>query len=80
MDRIRRLSPADADPQSAALLKTFLEERGNIPNMFRTIAHRPPILSSLLAHFRSVMGPGSVSVPLKEMLVVRVSKINGCHY
>jgi len=80
MDRLRRLSPADVDPQTAALLKTFLEERGNIPNMFRTVAHRPAILSSLLAHFRSVMGPGTVPVPLKEMLVVRVSKLNGCHY
>jgi len=80
MDRIRRLSPDDVDPRTAALLKAFLEERGNIPNMFRTVAHRPPILASLLAHFRSVMGPGSVPVALKELLVVRVSKLNGCHY
>ena len=80
MDRISRLSPDDVDPQTAALLKTFLRERGNIPNMFRTLAHCPAIVSSLVAHFRAVMGPGSVPVALKEILVVRVSKLNGCHY
>ena len=32
------------------------------------------------AHFRAVMGPGTVPVPFKEMLAVRVSRLNDCDY
>ena len=80
MGRIRRLSPDDVGADIRALFETFLRERGNIPNMFRTVAHRPEILGSMLAHFRAVMGPGTVPVALKEMLAVRVSRINSCDY
>ncbi|HEU4400585.1 MAG TPA: hypothetical protein VFT43_00635 [Candidatus Polarisedimenticolia bacterium] len=80
MDRISRLSPDQVGPDVEALFRRFLEERGNVPNMFRTVAHRPAILTTMLAHFREVMGPGSVPVPLKEMLAVRVSRLNDCDY
>ena len=80
MGRIRRLGRDEVGADIRALFETFLRERGNIPNMFRTVAHRPEILSSMLAHFRTVMGPGTVPVPLKEMLAVRVSRINSCDY
>ena len=80
MARLRRLSPDEVDPSLGPLFRTFLAERGNVPNMFRTVAQRPDLLRTLLAHFRAVMGPGTVSVALKEMLAVRVSRINGCHY
>ncbi len=80
MGRLTRLTidQVPADVQEA--FRKFLAERGNIPNMFRTIAHRPEILATLLPLFRSVMGPGRVPVPLKEMLAVRVSRLNACDY
>ena len=80
MGRITRLRPDEVGADIRALFETFLRERGNIPNMFRTVAHRPEILSSMLAHFRAVMGPGTVPVALKEMLAVRVSRVNSCDY
>lgn len=80
MGRISRLSPDQADPEIRELFRRFLEERGNIPNMFRTVAHSPDILKTMLAHFRAVLAPGAVPVALKEMLAVRVSHLNGCHY
>jgi alkylhydroperoxidase family enzyme len=80
MARISRLLPDQVDPETRALFRKFLEERGNIPNMFRTVAHRPEILATLLAHFRTVLGPGTVPVALKEMVAVRVSTINDCDY
>ena len=73
MARLSRLSPKDVGPGIRKLFRKFLEERGNIPNMFRTAAHSPEILTTMLAHFRTVLGPGAVPVPLKEMLAVRVS-------
>ena len=80
MARIGRLRPDQVGEDVRALFETFLRERGNIPNMFRTAAHRPELLATMLAHFRAVMGPGLVPVPLKEMLAVRVSRINSCDY
>ena len=80
MGRIGRLRPDQVGADLRSLFETFLRERGNIPNMFRTAAHRPEILGTMLAHFRTVMGPGAVPVALKEMLAVRVSRINSCDY
>ena len=80
MGRLSRLRPDQVGEDVRSLFETFLKERGNIPNMFRTAAHRPEILRTMLAHFRAVMGPGTVPVALKEMLAFRVSRINSCDY
>jgi alkylhydroperoxidase family enzyme len=78
--RISRLSTQHVGPEIQKLFRTFLAERGNIPNMFRTAAHRPEILTTMVAHFRAILGPGTVPVALKEMLAVRVSRMNNCDY
>jgi len=57
-----------------------MKVRGNIPNMFRTVAHRPELLKTMIAHFRAVMETGTVSTKLKELLFVRTSQINRCEY
>src|SRR5437870_5599638 len=62
------------------IFETYLRERGNIPNMFRTVALRPEHLRSLIAHFRTVMNEGTVLTVLKELLWVRISHLNGCRY
>ena len=78
--RIRRLDRDEVDPQSQAIYDHFIHERGNVPNMFRTVAHRPEILRTMIAHFRAVMETGTVSKKLKELLIVRTSQINRCEY
>ena len=80
MGRISRLSIEQVSAEIRALFEKFLAERGNIPNMFRTMAHRPELVVPLTAHFRALLGPGTVPIPLKEMLAVRVSRINACDY
>lgn len=78
--RVPLLGPDEVDGASRRIFEAFLRERGNIPNLFRATAHRPPIMETLFAHMRAVMGPGEVDVLLKEMLAVRVSHLNGCRY
>ena len=78
--RISRVKTDTAPAEVRPLLEEFYRQRGNVPNMFRTAAHRPQILSTMLAHFRAVMQAGAVSVKLKELLAVRVSQINLCDY
>ncbi len=78
--RLSKLSPHQVEPDARKAFEHFLKERGNIPNMFRTIAHRPEIMKTMTAHFRAVMNTGTVDKRLKEMVGVRVSYINRCEY
>jgi alkylhydroperoxidase family enzyme len=80
MPRLSKLSPDQVDGPSREVFNHFLKERGNIPNMFRTMAHRPEIMKTMTDHFRAVMNTGTVEKKLKEMVAVRVSHINNCHY
>jgi alkylhydroperoxidase family enzyme len=78
--RVSRLDKSQVDGESQVIFDDFLRERGNIPNMFRTAAHRPEIMRTMVAHFRAVMNTGTVPRKLKELVIVRTSQINGCEY
>ena len=78
--RISRLDKTQVDADAQAVFEDFLRERGNIPNMFRTVAHRPEIMRTMVAHFRAVMNTGTVPKKLKELVIVRTSQINNCEY
>ncbi|MDP9264179.1 MAG: carboxymuconolactone decarboxylase family protein [Acidobacteriota bacterium] len=78
--RISRLDKSQVDADSIAIYDHYLKVRGNVPNMFRTVAHRPEILRTLIAHFRAIMETGTVPAKLKELLVVRTSQMNDCEY
>ena len=78
--RVRPLTPEEAAPELRPIFYAYLRERGNIPNMFRTVAVRPKHLETMIAHFRTVMREGTVPALLKELLWVRISHLNGCRY
>ncbi|HEV2021692.1 MAG TPA: carboxymuconolactone decarboxylase family protein [Terriglobales bacterium] len=78
--RISRLDKSQVDADSGAIYDHYLKARGNVPNMFRTVAHRPEILRTLVAHFRAVMESGTVPAKLKELVIVRTSQMNDCEY
>jgi alkylhydroperoxidase family enzyme len=78
--RISRLDRSTVDEKSAELFDHFQKVRGNVPNMFRTMAHRPEIMRTMVAHFRAIMETGTVPAKLKELVIVRTSQINSCEY
>ena len=80
MARIRPLDPGEAGPDMDQLFSHFRERRGNIPNMFRTMAYRPEIARTAAAHLEAIFASGTLDKRLKEMLAVRVSQINDCAY
>ena len=80
MPRITRLEKDQVDPEIGAIYDSYLKERGNVPNMFRTVAHRPEIFRTMIAHFRAVMNTGTLPAKLKELVIVRTSQINHCEY
>ena len=80
MPRIRPLGPDEATPEAREVLEGFVRERGNMPNMFRTMALRSEIMRTAAEHMQAIFTTGTVETRLKEMLAVRVSQINDCHY
>lgn len=80
MERIRRIEVEETKGETRKIFDQYQRERGNVPNMFRTLAHRPDLLRTMIAHFREVMKPTTVPLRLKELIAVAVSGINGCEY
>src|SRR3974377_1755384 len=80
MSRISRLDRSEVRPDIAALYDKVFAQRGNVPNMFRTMAHRPEIFATMQAHFDAVLNTGTVSTRLKELIIVRTSQVNDTPY
>ena len=80
MSRISKLDRSEVTTDMAALYDKIFAQRGNVPNMFRTMAHRPEIFSTMMAHFAAVLNTGTVSTRLKELIIVRTSQINVTPY
>ena len=80
MSRISRLDRAEVRPQIAELYDKVFAQRGNVPNMFRVMAHRPEIFATMQAHFAAVLNTGTLPTKLKELIIVRTSQVNQTPY
>ena len=80
MSRISRLDRSEVSPELATLFDKAFAQRGNVPNMFRVMAHRPEIFATMQAHFGAVLNTGTVSTKLKELIIVRTSQLNETPY
>jgi len=80
MPRISRLKRSEVRPSSVAIYDRTLRDRGNVPNMFRTMAHRPEIFETIIAHMDAVLNTGTLSKALKELVIVRTSQVNRTPY
>jgi uncharacterized peroxidase-related enzyme len=80
MPRLSRLTRADVRDGSQAIYDRVLRDRGNVPNMFRTMAHRPQIFESIVGHMDAVLKTGTLSTALKELVIVRTSQLNCTEY
>lgn len=63
--------PPDADETPGA---------GNMSTLFGIMAHRPDLEHHSRQLLEATMRGGTVDVRLKELLAVRVSQVNHCHY
>ena len=80
MSRISRLDRSQVGPEIAPLYDKVFAQRGNVPNMFRVMAHRPEIFATMQAHFSAVLNTGTLPVRLKELIIVRTSQVNETPY
>src|ERR1700709_2139785 len=80
MPRISRLNRNEVSGGAVAIYDRVLRDRGNVPNMFRTMAHRPEIFETIIAHMEAVLNTGTLSKALKELVIVRTSQLNRTPY
>lgn len=80
MPRISRLNRNEVPVAAVAIYDRYLRDRGNVPNMFRTMAHRPEIFETIIAHMEAVLNTGTLPKALKELVIVRTSQINRTPY
>ena len=78
--RISRLERDQVSPSSVAIYDRYLRDRGNVPYMFRTMAHRPEIFETIIAHMEAVLNTGTLLKALKELVIVRTSQLNRTPY
>ena len=69
MPRISRLTRNEVSEGAAVIYDRVLRDRGNVPNMFRTMAHRPQIFETIIAHMDAVLKTGTLSTALKELVI-----------
>lgn len=80
MSRISKKHRSEVDGKSIAVFDRVLHDRGNVPNMFRTLAHRPQIFETIIAHMDAVLKTGTLPTALKELVIVRTSQLNRTPY
>src|ERR1700733_6033749 len=80
MPRISRLQRDEVLPGAVNIYDRYLRDRGNVPNMFRTMAHRPEIFETIIAHMEAVLNTGTLPKALKELVIVRTSQLNRTPY
>jgi uncharacterized peroxidase-related enzyme len=80
MPRISRLDRSEVSPDLTEIYDRYLQTRGNVPYFFRTVAHRPEIFKSMIAHMEAVLSTGTLPTKLKELVVVRTSQMNCTDY
>jgi len=76
MARIALIAPESAPPEVREIYEKTL--RGKPGNVQKALAHRPEILKNFLTFYASV--GRSLDRKLYELIYIRVSLINGCHY
>ena len=80
MSRLKKLTKPEVPSDIQSLYERVGALRGNVPNMFRSFAHRPEILKTMVAHLNAVTEGGTVPVRTKELVATLVSRINRCEY
>jgi uncharacterized peroxidase-related enzyme len=79
MSRINTLSLEHATDTTRPLLEGVQKKIGFLPNVFKTLAQAPAVLSSYLQQ-SAALGKTSLSATEKEAIFLATSQVNGCDY
>jgi uncharacterized peroxidase-related enzyme len=78
--RVRMLERDEVEGEIAALYDKLCEERGVVPNMFKTVAQTPALALGFAAFLKPLMSDGELAAWYKELVATRVASLNHCEY
>ncbi len=80
MPRISLLEPEQAEASAKRIMENLKKQFGVVIPPVKALAHKPDFLRSLLSLTTVADGPGEIDVGFKEILNIRASVLNGCHF
>ena len=78
-----KIPPLERDqaPEAARPIYDTLQQTvGRVMNFWKVLAHRPDVLRTFMDFDSAVWAPGALSPKIKELVYLRASIMNGCHY
>jgi alkylhydroperoxidase family enzyme len=79
-NRIPLLERDQVPPEIGAIYDALLEQRGAVPNMFKTLAHTPELAKGIAAFLKPLLGDGALPGWYKELVATRVALLHKCEY
>lgn len=80
MTRIPLLDANDEPDELHEVFEQLRATRGQVPSMYRALAHHPQILSAHRAYFDAALDGGYLARGFKELIALRVAVICGSRY
>lgn len=77
MPHLLPLDPADAAPDAQATLTGLQAKLGQVPNMYRTFAHAPRVLSAAVTMAQAIRS--DLDPKLRELAYLKVTDLTACH-
>lgn len=78
--RIPMLERNQVPEEMGKLYDLLLEQRGVVPNMFKTVAHTPALALGIAGFLKPLLGDGALSGWYKELVATRVAILQDCDY
>ena len=78
--RIPLLDRDQVAPEIAAVYDALLKQRGVVPNMFKTLAHSPPLALGFAAFLKGLLSDSALPGWYKELVATRISVLSGSEY
>jgi len=78
--RIPMLERSQVAPEVGAIYDVLLQQRGVVPNMFKTIANIPAMAVGIAAFLKPIVGDGALLGSYKELIAVRICLLNNFEY
>jgi AhpD family alkylhydroperoxidase len=78
--RIPLLEREQVGPEIRSLYDALLQQRGVVPNMFKTVAHVPALALGFAALLKPLLSDGALPGWYKELIATRMSVLLGSRY
>ncbi len=78
--RIPLLERDEVPPELVVLYDALLQQRGVVPNMFKTVANAPALALGFAALLKPLLSDGALPGWYKELVATRMSVLHGSNY